>query len=202
MSTLDDLSAEHRRRLRWWALVRPALTAVALVFVYYALPLDAHGGTLPGLVAALAGLAVLLAWQVRAVQTAPSPRLRAVESLATSIPLFVVLFAAFYTTMSGQDESAFTEPLDRTDALYFTVTTLATVGYGDIAAVSHPARIAATVQIVAGLLILGGVVKLFGGAVRIGLRHAGLDEVDEPRAGPAAGGGDHDTHGTRPDQAE
>jgi voltage-gated potassium channel len=200
MPTLDVSAAGRSRRLRTWALVRPALTAVALVVVYYVLPLDDKlGGRVLGLVAALVGLGVLLTWQVRAVTTAPSPRLRAVESLATSIPLFVVVFAAFYTTLSGQDEFAFTEPLDRTDALYFTVTTLATVGYGDIAAVSEPARIAATVQIVAGLIILGAVVKVFGDAVRVGLSRAGLEQMD----GPAPGlGGHRDVHGTPTDRAD
>lgn len=159
------------RRLRPLTLLRPFLTGAALLTVYYLLPLD-RGGNVAGLVMGLAALTVLVIWQVRAVMTAPSPRLRAVESLATSIPLYIVLFAGSYYTMSGRDTEAFTEQLDRTDALYFTIATLATVGFGDIAAVSEPARAAVTVQMVTGLVLLGVVIKVFLGAVQIGLRRA------------------------------
>ncbi|HRO30804.1 MULTISPECIES: potassium channel family protein [Micrococcaceae] len=158
-------------RLRPWTLLRPILTGAALLTVYYLLPLD-RGGSLTWFVVGLTALTVLVIWQVRAVMNAPSPRLRAVESLATSIPLYIVLFAGSYYTMSGRDADAFTEPLDRTDALYFTIATLATVGFGDIAAVSEPARAAVIVQMVTGVVLLGVVIKVFLGAVQIGLRRA------------------------------
>ncbi|MGD6980949.1 MULTISPECIES: potassium channel family protein [Citricoccus] len=159
------------RRLRPLTLLRPFLTGAALLTVYYLLPLD-RGGNVAGLVVGLIALTVLVIWQVRAVMNAPSPRLRAVESLATSIPLYIVLFAGSYYTMSGRDADAFTEPLDRTDALYFTIATLATVGFGDIAAVSEPARAVVIVQMVTGVVLLGVVIKVFLGAVQIGLRRA------------------------------
>jgi voltage-gated potassium channel len=167
------------RQLRPWTLLRPVLTGAALLTIYYLLPLD-RGGNVAGFLVGLTALTVLVIWQVRAVTTAPSPRLRAVESLTTSIPLYIVLFAGSYVTMSGRDADAFSEPLDRTDALYFTVATLATVGFGDIAAVSEAARIAVIVQMVTGVVLLGVVVKVFLGAVQIGLRRA--------QGAPAAGG--------------
>jgi voltage-gated potassium channel len=178
-------------QLRPRTLLRPILTGAALLTIYYLLPLD-RGGNVPGLVVGLIALTVLVIWQLRAVMTAPSPRLRAVESLATSIPLYIVLFAGSYYTMSDRDTGAFTEPLDRTDALYFTVATLATVGFGDIAAVSEAARIAVIVQMVTGLVLLGVVIKVFLGAVQIGLRRAKVAPAarDDAPAGPATDGDD------------
>jgi hypothetical protein len=174
-------------------LLRPILTAAALVTLYYILPLD-RGGFVPGLMVGLIALTVLVIWQVRAVMTAPKPRLRAVESLATSIPLYIVLFAGSYAMMSARDPGAFTEPLDHTDALYFTVATLATVGFGDIAAVSEAARITVLVQMVTGLVLLGLVIKVFLSAVQIGLRHAqGAPALrGDATAGPVAEGDDGD----------
>lgn len=192
MIMADELS-DGGRRPRPWALLRPILTGTALLVVYFALPLDRHsGGTVLALVVGLAALAGLVVWQVRAVSTAPWPRLRAVESLATSIPLYVVLFAGSHVTMSARDPTAFTEPLDRTDALYFTVTTLATVGFGDIAAVSQAARIAVTVQMVTGLVLLGLVIKAFLGAVTIGLRRSARGHTGHATDGkwPVPGHGD------------
>lgn len=190
MSTREN-SAGSRRRWRILILLRPILTGAALLTVYYALPMD-RGGSATGLLVGLTALTVLVIWQLRAVTTAPSPRLRAVESLATSIPLYVVLFAGCYVTMSGLAPADFSEPLDRTDALYFTIATLATVGFGDIAAVSEAARIAVTVQMVTGLVLLGLVVKVFLEAVQIGLRHARGDPARRGAgtAGPVIEGDD------------
>ncbi|UNK46184.1 potassium channel family protein [Arthrobacter sulfonylureivorans] len=191
MSTVHDSSA-RRRGQRLWVLLRPALTGVALLVVYYTMPLN-RDGSLPALLVGLGALGALVAWQIRAVTTSPSPRLRAIEALATSIPLYIVLFAASYVTTSIWDSGAFTEAMDRTDALYFTITTLATVGFGDITPVSQAARIAVTVQMVTGLILLGLVIKAFLGAVQIGLKNSadsrgGHAEADEPRHGGDEGG--------------
>ncbi len=71
---------------------------------------------------------------VRSIIAAPFPGLRAVEALATSVPLFLLLFAATYVVMATLSASNFSQPLTRTDALYFTVTMFGTVGFGDITA--------------------------------------------------------------------
>ncbi|MGW6172305.1 potassium channel family protein [Arthrobacter sp. NPDC055138] len=183
MSTVHHPSAP-RRGQRMWALLRPALTGIALVVVYFTMPLNRQG-SIPVLLIGLGALTALVAWQIRAVTTSPSPRLRAAESLATSIPLYIVLFAISHATMSSWDPDAFSESLDRTDALYFTITTLATVGFGDIVPVSETARVVVTVQMVTGLVLLGLVIKMFLGAVEVGLRNAqakpaGKTEPDGP----------------------
>ena len=53
--------------------------------------------------------------------------------------------------MSITDRSSFSEPLNRTDALYFTTSTFATVGFGDITPVSQLARAVVSVQMIADL---------------------------------------------------
>ena len=50
--------------------------------------------------------------------------------------------------------------LTRTEALYFTVTVLSTVGFGDITPKTDVARIIVTIQMVLDLLVLGVVVRL------------------------------------------
>jgi hypothetical protein len=52
---------------------------------------------------------------------------RAIEALASAIPLFLVLFAAAYVMLADAQPQAFSEPLSRTDALYFTITVFSTV---------------------------------------------------------------------------
>ena len=57
-------------------------------------------------------MGLLVAWQVRSILRSPHPALRAVEAIALSLPLFLLLFAATYTVLSASDPGAFTEPLE------------------------------------------------------------------------------------------
>jgi len=54
---------------------------------------------------------------------------------------------------------------NRVDALYFTVSTVATVGFGDVHAVGSAARVAVTVHMVMDLLVLGIAARLVGPAL-------------------------------------
>ena len=60
----------------------------------------------------------------------------------------------------------FAELHDKTDALYFNISTLATVGFGDVHAVGQLARAAVTLQIVFNLVFLGAAVSLISGYFR------------------------------------
>lgn len=157
---LPSDAAAHRRMLRW-AAVQIVAGAGALVAIYYVLPLDGRrdAGEWATLAAGLALLAVLLVLQFRRVAAAEHPEVRAVQAIGLAVPLLVVVFAATYYVLSRQDPAAFSEPLDRSDALYFTVTTLATVGFGDIAAQTTNARLVVTGQIVLGVLLVGAVAR-------------------------------------------
>ena len=62
----------------------------------------------------------------------------------------------------------FSQPLTHTDALYFTVTVFATVGFGDITAKTEAARLVVTGQMITDLVIIGLGVRVIVGAVRRG----------------------------------
>ena len=51
-------------------------------------------------------------------------------------------------------------PLTKVGALYFTMTILATVGFGDIVAVSDSARIVVMVQMVVGLTLVTALARV------------------------------------------
>jgi hypothetical protein len=164
-------------------VVRSLLISVALVVLYYRLPmtgaLDASGTAL--LVVGLVVLVVLIVWQVRAILRSPYPGLRAIEALAGVIPLFLLLFAAAYVLLANGQPQAFTEPLTKTSALYFTVTVFATVGFGDIVPKSDAARVVTTVQMLGDLVVLGLVVRVILGAARVGRHQRSADpDAAEP----------------------
>ena len=72
-----------------------------------------------------------------------------------------------YSTVQGQQAGAFTEPMTRTDALYFTLTTFTTVGFGDITPKTELARVLVMFQMLIGLLVVGVIAKVVLGAVRV-----------------------------------
>lgn len=161
-----------RRGLPVSAVLRPLLTATGLVLAYYLLPLDERfaGGAAVGLVGGLIAVAVLFAWQIRSITRSPYPRLRAVEALATTVSLFLLLFATTYYLLEKAEPGNFSAPLTRTDALYFTLTVASTVGFGDIVARSETARIVTMIQMVGDILLVGVATRLVVEAVQAGLR--------------------------------
>ena len=179
----QDLPARKRRRLIIWAVVRSLLTAAVLVVVYYLLPLDRSwdSDTAIRLLIGLLVFAGLIVWAVRTIAAARYPGLRAAETLALILPLFLLLFATTYFVMERASAATFTEPLTRTDALYFTVTVFSTVGFGDITAKSETARVVVIVQMLADLVLLGAGIRLLLGAVQRG-RARRSETADDPPA--------------------
>jgi voltage-gated potassium channel len=162
-----------RRRRVVLGLFRALATAVVLVVLYYLLPLD-HINNVPlTLAGGLVILLAVIAWQLRAIVRADQPAVRAVVGLASTVPLFVLLFASVYFVMARASPANFSgHQLTRTDTLYFTVTVFSTVGFGDITATSQAARLVVTVQMILDLLVLGLVIRAFVGAVQLGRRQA------------------------------
>ena len=112
-----------------------------------------------------------------------SPRLRAITALAVSAPLLIVVFAATDYLIAASDPASFSQPLDRTAALYFAVTVLATVGFGDIAPVTTVARVATMVQMLLDLAILGLAAKVLFDAADRGVRNRAADERTDDEGG-------------------
>jgi voltage-gated potassium channel len=165
-----------------WALGRALLNVTGVVVLYYLLPLDHRvtWRTAGWLIGGLVLVALLVGAQIRAILRARYPTLRAVEALGTSIPLFLVLFAALYEMLAATDPASFSQHLTRTDTLYFVVTVFSTVGFGDITAVSETARVLVTVQMICDLVLIGLVIRAFLAAVDRG-RHRRMEEHLESR---------------------
>jgi voltage-gated potassium channel len=189
--TLRSLPLAARRRLLVRTLLRALLTVVVLVVLYYNLPLDQEldATAVALLLAGLLALTGLISWQVRGILRSSYPALRAVSALSSAIPFFLLIFASAYFLMARAQASSFTEPLTRTDALYFTVTVFATVGFGDIAPTTQLTRIVTMFQMIADLLVLGVLLRVVLGAVKLGQQRrsgGGADSGAEPPSGSAS----------------
>jgi voltage-gated potassium channel len=92
----------------------------------------------------------------------------------------IAFFAVVYARLAGIP-GEFAGLVTRLDAFYFTFTTLATVGFGDVHASGQTARLVVTVQIAFNLLVLALAAQVLITALR---RHArGLGDGDRDGRG-------------------
>jgi len=165
----DELPVHRRRQLLTIAAIRSLASIAVLVTAYFLLPFTR---LLSGRLIVAFGAGVLLVIAVLTAQTVAAlrsayPRLRSVEAMGTSIPLFLVVFSTTHYLVSESNPASYSEPMTRFDALYFTMSTFATVGFGDITAISLPARFVTLVQMIGGLILIGVVARLLIDAARL-----------------------------------
>ncbi|MBC9927682.1 MULTISPECIES: potassium channel family protein [unclassified Leucobacter] len=157
------------------SILRVALILTGSFALYFLIPIDGFNAENPlaawiRLSAVVLAFVGVLALQVRTVVAADVPQIRAVEAVVVSVVSFVLLFALLYLSISTSDASAFSEPMDRVDALYFTSSTFTTVGFGDIVATAMLTRGLVSLQMIAGLGVLWMVAKVAFFAAQQGLQ--------------------------------
>ena len=174
MSRPARRNREVPRRLLAGALLRSLAVATAVLVLYFTAPLDGKRLRLTlWVIVLLVAVVALLVWQVRCILRSPHPRLRAVEAVGTTLPLFLAVCAATHFLIELANPGNYSQSMTRMDALYFVVTVFATVGFGDITPVSETARIVTTLQMVGDLVFVGVIARVLVGAVQEGLRRQG-----------------------------
>ncbi|MGH3459093.1 ion channel [Aeromicrobium sp.] len=137
---------------------RPVWSGVGLLVAYYAFPVgwgdSPTTGALLSLALTAAGLGLLGYTMVKELDhLRHGEEIRSTRALSILLVMLVMSFsfAFFFLDLVEPDQIA--NLSTRTDALYFTVSTMATVGYGDIHAEGQLAR-----GLVAGLIVFNLVV--------------------------------------------
>ena len=102
-------------------------------------------------------------WQVSRILTGSNPQTRMVEALAVTFVLFMAIFAKCYELISSSNPGTFSQPLDYFTSYYFSLTVLATVGFGDIAPLTVVTRSVTMLQMVLDLVLLAVAVRILTG---------------------------------------
>src|SRR5262249_58883021 len=129
----DQAQARPSARMITRTALRVAGSVAGLVALYYLLPLD-HAATAAAVTILIIGLLAfiaLVAVQVRSITRSPFPGAQAIEALAISVPLFLLLFASAYVVLAQISTTHFRGHPSRTPRLYFTVTVFSTARCGD-----------------------------------------------------------------------
>ena len=169
---LIEISPFERRIALLRALATMVVTFFAIIGVYYVVPINVRefvAASVVLVISAVVAFLAVLAWQVREIFRAKIPGLRAVQAVVVAVPLFLTGYAALYVNLS-EAQGGFTEEMTRTSALYFSVVVFSSVGFGDIAPTSDLNRLVVTSQMLAGLVFLATIVRLFFGASRMSLQ--------------------------------
>lgn len=134
---------------------------------YFLVPVgasDAPVGTALGFVVGAVCLVAIAGTVFNEVRQA-AKRLRPVH-LLLAFELVLVIFSLGYYLLTVQQPEQFSGLSTRLDALYFSMTTMSTVGHGDIHAQGQLARLLVTVQLVFNLVFVASLVSLFQDQIR------------------------------------
>jgi voltage-gated potassium channel Kch len=154
------------RSQAWWSAAGTIALMAAATAVYYVLPVpgpmrEGSWAVMFFLGAAVLGALILMA-VLRLLRAGENARIRGLILLLT----LTVLFFSWSDESVASLPNQFAELTNKTDSLYFNISTLATVGFGDVHPVGQLARAAVTVQIVFNLVFLGTAVSLISGFFR------------------------------------
>ncbi|MFP3901754.1 MAG: potassium channel family protein [Acidimicrobiia bacterium] len=158
----------HARR----PLLRGGLVLAAVLVAYYAAPVGeiesdvALALSAVGLLVGVGVLGWLVVRQARMQLGARADASVSIQSLLVLAYVVVPMFALGYVGLERADPDQFVELETKTDALYFAISTLATVGFGDVAAEGQLARALVTVQIAFDLVFVAALGSLVTRLIR------------------------------------
>jgi voltage-gated potassium channel Kch len=142
------------------------LVVVALV-AYFAIPFSGERWPFAVVlgIAALGFAVPFTMRRTRRIRRSDQPVREAVEAAVVLALLVLLTFAtAYYALATNTEQMPGIET--KIDSLYFTVSTVATVGYGDIVPVGQAARAIVTFQIIANISLIAGSFRIVTGAAR------------------------------------
>ncbi len=165
----DSKSVLGLSRLIFYIALRTVLLLLIVAFILNQFPEQMEVQSY-GITAAVAVIFVIyivfFLFQIRQIKNSRYPSLRAAEAVVSSAILFLAAFAAIYVLIDGTNPGSFSEDLSPFDAYYFSMTVLATVGFGDITPVSVPARTVSMIQMALDLVFIGVVVRVFAATAK------------------------------------
>jgi voltage-gated potassium channel len=163
MSGESDDPTTHSQTSTVVRVVRSSVTILAMLGLYAVFPVPGqHTGVAWALLVALAGFGAL-AWATltltRQARQGPDRQAVRLEALIALVYAFLVFCSLVYLGLASRD-GEFVGLHNRVDALYFTMSTVATVGFGDVHAEGSAARAVVTGQIFFDLVFLALIARI------------------------------------------
>jgi voltage-gated potassium channel len=154
--------------MTWKRWVGHALILSMILVVYFAAPvrLALDESTAVRLSTVLVALGLLAAFVVWVLRRQVDDESRRIDGLITVILVVVVAFSLAFYIMEKTSPGEVAGLKTRLDSLYFTVSTLLTIGYGDVHAQGQAARALVLVQVVFDVVFVATAAGLLSSRVR------------------------------------
>ena len=152
-----------------WAIIRVIIGLVCVAIVMSFAPDQPSKSAIYSIVmvvALMSAYGVYFWYQLRGVKRARFPTLRAIEALILIAAMFLAVFSIAYLLLSRGNPNSFTEPLTGFSSYYFSLTVLATVGFGDITPVSTASRAITMVQMALDLVFVAILLRVVMGTAK------------------------------------
>lgn len=152
-------------------LAHTTIVLLLLTVGYYLLPLRApwgdavSAGRLTSSLAAWALLVVLIRAEGRRSRERQQREYHRVQQLLTALYLLVLGFALLYVVTETVSPGQFAGMANRSDSLYFSVTIMGTVGFGDVHAAGTVGRLMVTCQMLFNLIYLGTALRVLSAGI-------------------------------------
>lgn len=152
----------------WRRALRLALLLVAVLVLYFVVPVSAEvrGAEWLRIVVSLLAFGLLTALVLHQVQLQIQDPARRIDGLVVALLVGVTGFAYGFYVIELHHPEQFAGMETRIDALYFTMTTLLTIGFGDIHAVGQAARALVLVQMVFNVVVIATAATTLSNQVR------------------------------------
>ena len=151
-------------RIRRFTWSRPAWSLIGLLIAYYAFPVETSGSSSAvialSLVITAGGLGLLVWMMIKELNhVRHGQELLGAQTLAMLLVLVVMSASMAFFLIDLVDATQISGLHTKTDALYFTLTTMATVGYGDVHAAGQLARAIVSCLIVFNVVVIAALVR-------------------------------------------
>lgn len=138
-------------------------TAAAVLVAYFVIPMKEDYAELLAALVVLGAVGALVPLAVRRAQqvlVSDRPGLVALQAVVTAVTVLVVSFSTLYYVLGTQHSDQIDGVATKIDGLYFSVTILSTVGFGDITATGQLGRAVVTLNMALNLVLLAIAVRV------------------------------------------
>ena len=165
----------------WQRWLRLAAIVAAVVLLYFVVPVDrqVQRENISRAVGALMIIGLLAFGVVYQLRVHLDDTSKKVDGLIVTIVVVMAVFSIGFYNLEVHDPDQFAQLQTRLDALYFTMATAATVGYGDVHAVGQTARAVVLVNMVFNVVFIGTAVALLSARVREVVSHRSQERTTQ-----------------------
>ena len=164
---------------------------LGMLGLYFSVPIDSSSPNQTlRIVISLAVAVLVVLTMILQIRLHLQDQDRKVDGLLFALVAIVLCFALGFYAMEVHAPEQLDGLRTRVDALYFTLVSMATVGYGDVHAVGQLARAVVIGQIVFTIVVLSTAVSLVGSRIRIQVVRRGEARVHADQPAPDAADGE------------